>query len=590
MCFLYIFWMLSKLLFYNNFKSQKEDIRFMKKKVFLSLVSLALLTGAGLASCKETSSTPVAVNALTDEMLSQAAKGYSSENLVKVDYEMTGAESFTMQNYIDVEADSDTYHVISYTASEDGAPQKEEVDFDEYYQPVTEGDVVLAGSNYIGLGNTVETQAIDGLKWQESFSNFFAGLKSDDFLNAAEQYHFTLDLEGVSAELKNAVATQAIGGYGFALKSLEVVTDGFKIVGYAFASEPYDVEGLGSMTVTVTATVNELGEDVVTPLEVYTGETDADFDTAMESLQAGNYQVTETFSVDVGSGLQPLSAMNAEVSNGVLVDLDTDDIMVERDGALHNVIQLSNDMYYKSGYFLDGCGLPDFNISSVFFDKGTDGTYTLDLTTYPSLLASLSAFDPFDTGSVTSLTVSISETEITFTADSVYLYSGYSLPSQYVVSFTSIGGVEDFGLDIPEEIDYVRFDEYFNNYYQLKANLGLADCTDDEADQIVHEIPIPLYYGDCGVYTLQDDSALLGTNFTVSTDDDVNTYLNLILNLDFSMFMDCGYEVDTENLIATKTVEVGENSYDITLEFIYATTSSTGTDYTAGVMISITKK
>lgn len=64
----------------------------MKRKAFLILVSSALLIGTGLTACTESdsSSTPTEVNALTDEMLSQAGKGYSSENLVKVDYNITG--------------------------------------------------------------------------------------------------------------------------------------------------------------------------------------------------------------------------------------------------------------------------------------------------------------------------------------------------------------------------------------------------------------------------------------------------------------------------------------------------------------------
>ena len=185
--------------------------------------------------------------------------------------------------------------------------------------------------------------------------------------------------------------------------------------------------------------------------------------------------------------------------------------------------------------------------------------------------------------------MSITSTEITFTAESVYSYSGYEFPSQYVVSYTSIGEIEDSGVEVPEEIDYIRFDEYFN-YYSIKEGLGLADCTDDEADQIVHEIPIPCYYGNASLLQLTDGSIMLGTNFTVTSQDQINTYLNLILNLDFSMFMDCGYEIDSENLIAAKEVTVGENTYDIDLEFIYASLSQTGTEFSAGVMIQITKK
>ena len=563
----------------------------MKRKAFLILVSSALLIGTGLIACTESdsSSTPTAVNALTDEMLSQAGKGYSSENLVKVDYNITGQEATSLQSYVDVESDADTYHVTAYVGSQDGTPQKEEIDYDEYYQAVTDGDLVLAGHNYIGLSNTVETETLTDMTWQESFSNFFGSLKSENFVNAATQYHFTLDLAGLSDDLKSAIATQAIGGYGFTLESLEVITDGFKITGYTFVSEEYVYEGLGSMTVTVTATIDELSEDVITPLEGYTGEADDDFDTAMKTLQAGNYQVAETFSVVADTGvLQPLSSLSGTVSGGVLVDLD-DTIMVDRDGSLHSVIQMSNGTYYKSGYYLPGCGLPDFDISSIFFKKNDSGEYELDLETYSSLAVSTAEFDPFAADSITSLTVSITSTEITFTAESVYSYSGYEFPSQYVVSYTSIGEIEDSGVEVPEEIDYIRFDEYFN-YYSIKEGLGLADCTDDEADQIVHEIPIPCYYGNASLLQLTDGSIMLGTNFTVTSQDQINTYLNLILNLDFSMFMDCGYEIDSENLIAAKEVTVGENTYDIDLEFIYASLSQTGTEFSAGVMIQITKK
>lgn len=577
----------------------------MKKKSFLSLFTLAVVMGGvTLASCKpDTSSTdepePIGTDTshpqtgptdeLTDSMLDEAATGYSSENLVTTDLTIND-ETTSLLNYVDVESSASEYHAVSYDMAE-ADPSKDTVASDTHYVPMDEGDTQLAGIATVGLSNTIEVDPVGyGYTWDETFNNFFATLSADDFTAGETQYHFTLNSDNI-ADVGASVITQATGVLGFELESLEVVTDGFHIVGFTASSAALEYPEVGEFKMTAEATINSVGaDDVVTSLQTYTGTEDSDLEAAFASLANNNYQVTEDIMISFdGTAYQQVSSISYAVRDGMAVDLNAQTIGIFKDGYLYDLVGLSSGStgpvtYYKSGYFFSA-ELPSFDISSIFFTKESDGVYNLDTESYPDVSVTLNEFDPFDFADCTALNVTIEEDSIIFTAQTSY--QGY--PAQYQITYSNIGQVEDFGVEVPDDVDYLRLDELYQ-VSSIATALGLPSAMpESEAATILHEIPTCWFFGTPKLYTFTNTDntqfLCLASQFTISSESELSSYLMQLINVLLNQYMDCGYSVDTYNYIATKDVTSESGTYTITASF--ASANATETTIVAGMGLSI---
>ena len=262
----------------------------MNRKNACRLASLLAVLTLGLAGCdggqsvqpssssaaassstsSSTSVAPQPSKELTEDMLAEAADGYSFEAYLVNDYTMPGdLPKMVYEQYAEAQADPDYYHVKAYLGAytSDGEEvTKDDIEQDQYYTHTAVKGEVYAAYAAIGASNTVEASQIPIL-WKESFANFFVDLKAEDFTKGDEEYHFLLDGESVSAELSSAIMSQLCGGWGYQLETLEIVTDGFHITELHAVSAPYDDGFGGNMIQKADATIVALGEEAFTPLK-----------------------------------------------------------------------------------------------------------------------------------------------------------------------------------------------------------------------------------------------------------------------------------------------------------------------------------
>lgn len=482
----------------------------MKRKSILSLVALLSITALGLGSCNNktssesvvsstsssqdssssssSSAAPEPSDSLTAEMLEEAAQGYSIEaSLVNSSSSFGSATPNRYVQAMTAQANQDFYHVTSYvgTYDSDEAPL-DEIEKDQYYTHIAVGSNTYAAEAKIGISNTVEADSIQ-LPWNETFQNFFAVLTPEDFAKTATEYTFRLDVDKISDALGEAIMTQSCGSTGYLLESFEIQTDGFHIVSFSAVSTKAETYLGGEMQQAAECTVLSLGEDAFTPLKAYEGTSDADFDAAMAKLAKGNYHVQERIYSD--DETEASSIVDVDVSDGVLVwDAGvTINYFTNWNGNLVEITRMENEAgdveVYKDGYYLPDCSIPTFHISSIFFDKNADGSYSFDFDSYPDILPEVTDIDPLDSDTIDTLKVEIDIDKITFTAENAY--------SRYVVTYSQIGEVEDSGITVPEDLDYFRISDGWGDFQDtVFGYFGLSDLDADDAWTILDSIPI----------------------------------------------------------------------------------------------------
>lgn len=579
----------------------------MKRKKVFQMAVLSTVLGLGLAGCQNNSSSPAPSSPppssttpsstspssespssvqpstpapeptknLTPDMIEEAVEGYAIEAYLVNTYDMPGEmDDMVYEQYMDAEADEDFYHVKSYVGSYDAENEevtKDAVEQDQYYTHTEVGGVTYGAYAAIGASNHVEASQIP-LLWEESFSNFFAYLTPDNFVRGDEDYHFDLDLETVSDAVNSAIMSQCCGGWGYLLESFELVTDGFHIVGFNAVSAFYESYE-GGMIQTAECTVTRLGEGAFVPLEPYEGTEDSAFEEAMDELAKGNYHVNEKITMDNGDGtFSDISEVDVDVAGGILTYQQGEDtsVYVDRDGSLHEVTAVPDDqgnpLFYKDGYSIPGGGIPSFDISSIFFDKGEDGVYVFDAESYPDVWPELSSFDPMNAESLQVVSVEIGEDEVVFKATG-FIYT-------YAITYSKIGEVTPLDLEIPEDLDYLRISDAWS-IADIKGIFGLSALSDENASAILDQVPIDLFHGNPGIYTFSDNTGAsfpaIGYEFVAETQDEALVWVNgEFVSFVDTMLADDGYAIDYDTFAYYKEVTIGEDVYRIDVTYSIA--------------------
>lgn len=525
-----------------------------------------------VSSPESSSTAPVYSDSLTEEMLKEAALGYSLDVSMKLTSSSLFGGDSVQSRLAEVQSTKDLYHGTFYAYADEGEePTKGNILSESYYTHVSTKDGESAAETKIGIGNTVENKKTN-LSWKGSYQNFFTNLKAEDFTKTDNPLEFELSLSSLDSEVNKAVLIQLTGLTDYTLANLLVTTDGYHITHIEAESEVYS-DYLSEESVVCSADVLKLGEVEIAPLKPYQGETDADFDEAMARLQKGNYHVKESIQ-SISDTTEPAQINEVDVAAGILSWNTTysTSYFVNSGNNLAEISLLEDDQghlsIYKDGYYLPDCNIPSLNISSIFFTKGDDGIYTFDSEFYPEIALSTKDFDPIDNTEVTTLQVKIAEEEIVFVAETAY--------DRYEVTYSQIGEIEEPDFEIPEGLDYLRLGEAFQFEDAYLPLFGLDALTVEEALPLLDAIPLDLFHGIPKLFTFQreDESTygVIGYRIKDATESDLSNWqLDVRLTVG-SMLEDDNY-IPNSSVFAssyTKEVEIPKGKCTITITFAYA--------------------
>lgn len=213
-----------------------------------------------------------------------------------------------------------------------------------------------------------------------------------------------------------------------------------------------------------------------------------------------------------------------------------------------------------------GGGIPSFDISSIFFDKGEDGVYVFDAESYPDVWPELSSFDPMNAESLQVVSVEIGEDEVVFKATG-FIYT-------YAITYSKIGEVTPLDLEIPEDLDYLRISDAWS-IADIKGIFGLSALSDENASAILDQVPIDLFHGNPGIYTFSDNTGAsfpaIGYEFVAETQDEALMWVNgEFVSFVDTMLADDGYTMDYDTFAYYKEVTIGEDVYRIDVTYSIA--------------------
>lgn len=468
----------------------------MKKSV-VSLVSLMFLALVGCgdktssttssvtplpsdssdAEVSDASDTSDVVPQTTEEkIISTLAKGYRANETLTVSEKWGSDDPTTTVSIFDLGVNSDYYQYRQYATveNEDGSLTTSSLTYAGSFTHLTGDD----GKEYVNtfelnLDNKIEyTQLLDDYEdtpyvWSEyGFENAFKYLDALDLKKESDTVYY-VDFENANETFVHDLSCEVYGmEFGNITEFKISLNDEGDPVGYSGKYETVE-ETLYSTTVisnvSFEANITALGEDVIKGNKVLTGEGDADLTAAFNALKAQNYNYTYQKYTghypDDGEFDASSSAVVTATSNSIKMTTYYKDGSVNFNGGYYTpytgktqkVISIGEN-YYKDGdassYTISDEILPSFdNISPLFFDKVSDGVYTLNSDKYyTGYDNAYSAYSILNSSIVTNLTITLGE-DGSITFENVIPAGAHTTAEKVVEVYSNIGGVTEDPID-----------------------------------------------------------------------------------------------------------------------------------------------
>ena len=164
------------------------------------------------------------------------------------------------------------------------------------------------------------------------------------------------------------------------------------------------------------------------------------------------------------------------------------------------------------------------------------------------------------------VSVEIGEDEVVFKATG-FIYT-------YASTYSKIGEVTPFDLEIPEDLDYLRISDAWS-IADIKGIFGLSALSDENASAILDQVPIDLFHGNPGIYTFSDNTGAsfpaIGYEFVAETQDEAFMWVNgEFVSFVDTMLADDGYTMDYDTFAYYKEFTIGEDVYRIDVTYSIA--------------------
>ncbi len=261
---------------------------------------------------------------------------------------------------------------------------------------------------YINLANEVETDVYSWMEWDSLYLNFFSMLTEEDFVSLGNgTYLFSPEEDDFRNEYAACQLTLESADPDDIFEITLSLTDGK-------ATEIVVATGND----TYVASINALGEEVDTLPRPYEGEAISAIDDIVSRIREGNYTLREEYLFEDDSGEYVVDddyTSDIYVDDGLAYDGWYELGYMEYDEGVYELAPVTDEngtVWYVNtdfhGYswwdMVGGC-----RISSRLFEAtDTQGTYSL-IKDMPGLYPDVSSYDPYASGYVTDLTVTIGE-------------------------------------------------------------------------------------------------------------------------------------------------------------------------------------
>lgn len=299
----------------------------------------------------------------------------------------------------------------------------------------------------------------------------------------------------------------------YIVENLTLKTENGHIVSYEGNFESYDYTGfVYTSQISFTGSIVDAGSDVTTAPTPVEGTEISALEDIFDSLKEQNYTVvTEEISEDWWSGglvstfYQGISDggnhfhqinYNGDIEDNDIVDQYLYTQFSEEDtwapGGIAYDVQVATNIkgtWYASGSMMEDTKisenlLPSFEISSVLFEEGeTANTYVLrdDLPEYFSGLTS-SAYAPFTSNDVGTLTITSSNGEITFDLKA----EEDSYGADELTVFSKVGTTQISDTTVVENIDsFTKWEDYFVSQSVVDEVLAIIPSN------VLNYVPLP---------------------------------------------------------------------------------------------------
>ncbi len=335
-----------------------------------------------------------------------------------------------------------------------------------YYVPEEEDDIVYVAESCLNLANEEETDLYYWMEWDSYYLNLFSLLTEEDFVSLNEGVYAFYPEEG--DERCDFASIQLTLEYADSSDITDITID--------LAEEEITVVAAGD---TYTVHVNATGDEVDPLIHPYQGESISEIDTAVSKIQEGNYTLREEYLF-----------LDDTEEDYIVDDSYTSDIYVDDGLAYDGWYELGYTAYDEGVYELtpvtdgdstlwyvntDFYGYTWFDMvggcrisSELFESTGTDGEYSL-IQGIDGLYADVAAYDPYASGGVDSITVTVGEN------NSIVLTCDYDGEYLIRVTYYNVGATSlpDDTLT-KENVRLLKLSDYSESIVSSSANYDFA--------------------------------------------------------------------------------------------------------------------
>ena len=497
---------------------------------------------------------------LLDTMLNELSQGVSLSSIIDETQIWTYNDGTTSNTrnarYIDIAAVEDFAHTIKYGSvnAVDGnnpdevlTPTKDTISNEYLFASNPDGDLLsvveLNPNNELDYSNVIDSETEQGFLWSKTYLNPFSLLTSEMFtVDETDSTLYHLDTSNILYEPILRILAHYIYGEpnDYIVENLTLKTENGHIVSYEGNFESYDYTGfVYTSQISFTGSIADAGSDVTTAPTPVEGTEISALEDLFDSLKEQNYTVvTEEISEDWWSG-GLVSTFYQGISDGgnhfhqinYNGDIEDNDIIDQYLYTQFSEEKISENL------------LPSFEISSVLFEEGeTANTYVLrdDLPEYFSGLTS-SAYAPFTSNDVGTLTITSSNGEITFDLKA----EEGSYGADELTVFSNVGTTQISDTTVVENVDsFTKWEDYFVSQSVVDEVLAIIPSN------VLNYVPLP---------KLEEYDSLI-TNVGVYTEA-ADNFVQLQIRLDS---VGGNSDAQYEDLLVLMSAGLAGNDFELT--------------------------
>lgn len=529
----------------------------LKKK---SIICLSLLS---LVSCNnvigDTSDTSLQYRKNLENMLSMVASGVSLESLVTLNQTMKYSNLDDQKNtyyfYLDTQTTNNEYSYQQYQESENLVSINRDT-------ITASGNIIedsdgLAKFKFLGINNvnyyySMTQENIKGeieeVKWNESgLSNFFSDLSADMFDCSLGE--FNLKVNEVDENILKHISSCIFGENTVPFVSqFRLEAENGKLKSYHIETrtqQRYDTSSGASyeLQYVFDGEITGYGDDDenVTKnfLNPLVEDEDETFSNMMNKLKLGNYQenVKTYQTASINSNGTLVSNTNYYYSDKTTRQESCDEknnvlsiggYYIDNEGYIQRVVNVGTKGFYNQGQKLtsNNSNFASFDISSLFFDKASDGLYVYNNSTSKAQLFPTSFFTLGNAESISYATIKINNDKVEITSYIPQVSSEVSYFIKMVCTYTNIGSTNS-NINIKEvsDGDSLTWDDYFSGDEYLSIAKEILG-----EDLFYNISPIGGVYNEVSLYASKKDSQVqmqysigLLNDFDLDRDDSLST-------------------------------------------------------------------